>query len=331
MSKILSQDEVDALLQGMSDGEVAAEPEAAAPEVSETRPYDLLRAERKARLGMPTYEVITERFALIFQDTLGAFIRRKAEFTKTGSELLRFDEFVRSLIVPTSLNVWRPQPLRGTALLVLGSQLVFNLVEIFFGGKGGSEFKIEGREFTAIEQRLVGKLVKVALRDMGKAWEGIHPMHPQLVRSEINPQFAKVVAPEENVVVTTFTADLHNATGRMQLCMPISCLEPIRATLSAGFQDEEASQVDTEWQRQLARRLRQVPVEMVVELGRAKVSGRRLLELKPGDIIKLDQHVSTPVVGLVAGVPKLEGFVGLLRGSKAFQVSGSYGTYGGKQ
>lgn len=323
MSKILSQEEVDALLKGMSDGEVAAEPQAARPPVG-VQPYDFRHSARDGRLGMPTFEVVNDRFANIFQDSLGAFIRRKAEFIKLGSQLLRFDQFLRSLEVPTSLNVWRPQPLRGMALLVLGSHFVFNIVEIFLGGRGGSEFKVEGREFTAIEQRLVSKLVQVALRDLSKAWEGVHPLRPQIMRSEINPQFARVVPPTENVVVTTFRADLHAATAEMQMCIALSTLEPIRAVLSAGFQGGQAQEVevDRKWQQRLARALRDVPVELAVELGRARIKGRQLLELRPGDVIKLEPHVSSPVVAKAAGVPKLEGFVGLLRGAKAFQVSG---------
>jgi flagellar motor switch protein FliM len=321
VSKILSQEEVDALLKGMSDGEVAAEGQAPPPP-SGVQPYDFRRSARDGRLGMPTFELVNDRFANIFQDSLGAFVRRKAEFIKVGSELLRFDQFLRSLEVPTSLNVWRPLPLRGMALLVLGSHFVFNVVEIFFGGRGGSEFRVEGREFTAIEQGLVSKLVQVALGDLSKAWEGVHPLRPQIVRSEINPQFARVVPPTENVVLTTFRAGLHAATAEMQMCIPLSTLEPIRAVLSEGFQGGQAQEVDRKWQQQLGRALRGVPVELVVELGRTKIKGRQLLELKPGDVIKLEPHVSSPVVAKAAGVPKLEGFVGLLRGAKAFQVSG---------
>jgi len=330
VSKILSQAEVDALLQGMSEGEVATEPEAgpgAAP--AEVRPYDFRSTERVARLGMPTFEVVNERFANCFQDSLGTFIRRKAEFTKARTELVRFEEFLRSLIVPTSLNVWRPHPLRGLCLLVLGSHFVFNVVEIFFGGKGGSEFKIEGREFTAIEQRLISKLVSIALRDMNKAWEGVHPVHPQMVRSEINPQFARVVPPSENVVVTTFRADLHNATGQMQICIPLSVLEPIRPVLTAGFQTGQGQEVDRAWQRRLASALRGVPVEVVVELGHTRISGRELLSLQPGQVIGLGRHVSTPVVAAVAGVPKLEGFVGQAAGNKVLQISGPCGVANG--
>jgi len=324
VSKILSQAEVDALLQGMSDGEVATEPEKAAapPPPSDVRPFDFRSTERVAKVGMPTFELVNDRFANIFQDTLGTFIRRKVEFSKLGTELLCFDEFLRSLIVPTSLHVWRPQPLQGVALLVLGSHLVFNVVEIFFGGKGGSDFKIEGREFTVIEQKLIAKLVHLAARDLAKAWDGVHPIQPQVVRSEINPAFAKVVPPSENVIITTFRADLHNAAGQMQMCIPLAVLEPIRHVLTAGFQSSQGQEPDKNWQHKMARALEGVPVEIAVELGRSQLTGRDLLNLTPGQVIALGRHVSTPLVGTVEGVPKLEGFVGQLHGAKAFQVSG---------
>lgn len=324
MSKILSQAEVDALLQGMSEGEVLSEPPeaVAVAQPPDVRLFDFRSTERVARLGMPTFEVVNDRFANIFQDSLGTFIRRKAEFSKVGSELLRFEDFLRSLVVPTSLNVWRPHPLRGMALLVLGSHLVFNVVEIFFGGKGGSEFKIEGREFTLIEQRLIGKMVQIALRDLAKAWEGIHPIQPQMVRSEINPQFARVVPPGENVVVTTFRADLHHAAGQMQICIPLAVLEPIRPILSAGFQSGGTGETDRAWQRRLVQALHGVPLEMVVELGRTHIKGKELVNLSPGQVINLSRHMSLPVVARVGGLPKLKGFVGQLRGNKAFQVAG---------
>ncbi|MFH0810800.1 MAG: flagellar motor switch protein FliM [Pseudomonadota bacterium] len=325
MSKLLSQAEVDALLNGLTGGEVdTASPSEPELEIlpGEVVAYDFRGTGRETKLGLPIYEETCERFAQIFQDSLGVFIRRKAEFAKVGTELRGFEDFVRSLIVPTSLNVWRPSPLRGPALLILQSQFVFNIVEIFFGGKGGGDFKIEGRDFTAIEQQLIARMVKLLLRDISRAWESVYPIQPQLVRSEINPQFVKIVPPDESVIVTTFRADLHNVSGNIQLCIPVPTLEPIRGILSAAFQSNQSAQeVDRAWQRRLSQALCQVPVEIVVELGRTAMTGRKLLELKPGEIIRLPEFATAPVTAKVAGQPKIQGFLGQVRGNKAFQVS----------
>jgi len=321
MSKLLSQDEVDALLQGMSDGDVAVGPEVTqAGEVSAAA-WDFANPHQAVRQGMPSLEVIHERFAGHFQDSLSAFLRRRAEVYKHATELRKFGEFVRSLIVPTSLHVFRPNPLRGQAMLVMSSQFVFNSVEIFFGGKGGSDFKIEGRDFTQIEQKFVARMVGVALKDIEKSWSPLFPMKPQLIRSEINPQFAQMVPPNEQVIVTTFEADLHFAKGDLMMCFPVATLEPVRDKLSQAYQGEDGGVVDSHWRDQLVKRLKEVEMDVVVELGRTHITGRELLALQAGDVLRLDRDISRPVTAKVAGVPKLLGLPGLSGSNKCIQIS----------
>ena len=205
--------------------------------------------------------------------------------------------------------------------MVMETKLVFNLVDNFFGGSGRSFIKIEGRDFTAIENKLIKKVILLALEDLEKAWNPVHPLKLNFIRSETNPQFASVVAPTEVVIVIKFEVELEQTVGTLIMCLPYSTIEPIRSKLYAGFQSDQL-EVDHEWIQRFIAQVRQAEVEISVELGRTGISGRDLLGLKQGDVISLEQDVSTPLVAKVEGVPKFEGYAGVVRGNKAFQISG---------
>ena len=186
MSKILSQDEVDALLKGMSGGEIEVETDTG-PGADGVVVYDLTNQDRIIRGRMPTLEIINDRFARLFRTTLSSALRKIVDMTTTSVDMVKFGEFMRSLPVPTSLHIFKMDPLRGHAIFVLESKLVFNLVETFFGGAGGGEVKIEGRDFTAIEQQLTRKVVMMSLKDMEQAWKPVHELSLVYQRTEINP------------------------------------------------------------------------------------------------------------------------------------------------
>ena len=204
---------------------------------------------------------------------------------------------------------------------IIETRLVFNLVESFFGGSGGSEVKIEGRDFTAIEQQLTRKVVSLALKDMEQAWKPVHSVSLVYQRTEINPQFASIVPPSDVVIVVKFEMEMEHAAGTITVCVPYSTIEPIRSKLYAGFQSDQL-EVDHEWMRRFRVQLRDATVSLTVELGRTQLSSGRLLKLKVGDVIKLEKDVSAPLVGMVEGVHKFRGRPGTYRGAKAFKVEG---------
>ena len=318
MSKILSQDEVDALLKGMSGGEIEVETDAG-PGVDGVIVYDLTNQDRIIRGRMPTLEIINDRFARLFRTTLSSSLRKIVDLTTTSVDMVKFGEFMRSLPVPTSLHIFKMDPLRGHAIFVLESKLVFNLVETFFGGSGAGEIKIEGRDFTAIEQQLTRKVVMLALKDMEQAWKPVHEVTMVYQRTEINPQFASIVPPSDVVIVIKFEMEMEHAAGTITVCMPYSTIEPIRSKLYAGFQSDQL-EVDHEWMRRFQGQLKEARVELGVELGRVFISSGRLLGLKTGDVINLEKDVKDPLLGLVEGVPKFLGRAGTYRGAKAFKV-----------
>lgn len=319
MSKILTQDEVDALLKGMSGGEIETETDTIEDDSGVTA-YDLTNQDRIIRGRMPTLEIINDRFARILRTTLSSSLRKVIDVSAFSIDMIKFGEFMRALPVPTSLHIFKVDPLRGHGVMVIETKLVFNLVDNFFGGSGRGFIKIEGRDFTAIENRLINKVILMALDDLEKAWNPVHPIQLTYVRSETNPQFASVVAPTEVVIVIKFEVELEQTVGTLIVCLPYSTVEPIRSKLYAGFQSDQL-EVDHEWINRFIDQVRMADVEISVELGRAMITGGDLLNLKLGDVILLEQDVADDLTAQVEGIPKFRGKPGVARGNKAFQVS----------
>ena len=320
MSKILTQDEVDALLKGMSGGEIETESDEIADDSGVTA-YDLTNQDRIIRGRMPTLEIINDRFARLFRATMSGSLRKVIDVSSFSTDMQKFGEFMRSLPVPTSLHIFKVDPLRGHGIMVIEAKLVFNLVDNFFGGTGRSYIKLEGRDFTAIEQQLITKVIMMALADMEKAWTPVHPLSLTFVRSETNPQFAGVVAPSEMVIVIKFEVELEQSVGTLIICLPYSTIEPIRSKLYAGFQSDQL-EVDRAWIDRFIAQVRQAQVEISVQLGRTTITPKELLKLKKGDVITLQQDLNAPLIGSIAGVPKYTGHAGSSKGNKAFQITG---------
>jgi len=321
MEHVLSQDEVDALLKGLDGGEIETETDAAQPDDGQKgiRPYDLTSQDRIIRGRMPTLEIINDRFARVHRITLSGALRKVVDITVTQKEMIKFGDFIRTLPVPTSLHVLKMEPLRGHVLLVVESRLIFNLVDCFFGGTGRSSFKIEGRDFTSIEQRVINKVVRMALKDLEEAWNPVTAIAFKFVRSEVNPQFATIVPPTELVIVVHYELEMDSLMGKIILCLPYSTIEPIRSKLSASYQSDQL-EVDFSWTRRFIRRLREVQVSLTVELGRTQIKGQDLLRLEKGDVILLDQDVSHPLLVTVEGVPKYRAEPGIHKGNQAVKI-----------
>ena len=317
MSKILNQDEVDTLLRGLTGGEIESETDIQ-EDTSGIVAFDLSNQDRIIRGRMPVLEIINDRFSRLATNALANAMRKRVDVNPISIDMSKFGDFMRSLPVPTSINIFKLDPLRGNAILVVDSRLVFALVENFFGG-AGSQPKIEGRDFTPIEQAIIHRVVKVVLANMEDAWRPVHEVHIELIRSEINPQFAAIVPPSDVVVVVTFEVELENAIGSLVACLPYATIEPIRSKLYASFQSERL-EVDHAWISRFKDRLMETPVEMLVRLGRSKITGRQLMSLRPGDIILLDTDVEDLLPAEVQGVRKFQGIPGSVKGAKAFQV-----------
>ncbi|MBI3014039.1 MAG: flagellar motor switch protein FliM [Candidatus Tectomicrobia bacterium] len=319
MGQVLSQEEVDALLRGVSDGEIETESEEVV-DPSGVIPYDLTSQERIIRGRMPTLEIINQRFARLFRTSISAALRRVVDVSPISTDMVKFGEFLKTLPVPTSLNVFRLDPLRGFGLMVLETKLVFSLIDIFFGGSGRPSMKIEGRDFTPIEHRIIKNVVTMALQDMENSWVPVHPIKIAYVRTEINPQFVGIVPPTDVVVVISFEMETDQSTAAMIICIPYSTIEPIRAKLQAGFQSDRL-EIDRTWIARVKEQLEEAQVNLVVELGRTSIKAQEVLKLRVGDVIPLDSDASEDLLVKVEGIPKFRGRPGVFRGNKALKVS----------
>lgn len=311
---ILSQEEVDALLRGMT-GE--AEETVAEETSAGVRPYDIGRQERIVRGRMPTLEIINERFARNFRIGLFNLIRRTAEISVGTVSVIKYSEFVRNLPVPTNLNLVHMPPLRGTALFVFDPNLVFLVVDTLFGGDGRFHMRVEGREFTLAEQRIIHRMLEVVFDAYEKAWAPIHPLRFEYVRSEMNTQFANIATPTEIVVVTTFTIELGAGGGEFHVCIPYSMIEPLRDLLMSPMQADRAES-DERWLAQMRQQVQDAQVELVANLGHTVITLRQILELQIGDVIALD--LPDAVIAHVDGVPLFECQYGQVNGRYALKI-----------
>ena len=317
MNKILAQDEVDALLRGLSGGEIESSADAQVDD-SGIVPFDLANQDRIIRGRMPVLEIVNDRFSRLCTNALSNIVRKRVEVNPISIDMTKFGDFMRSLPVPTSINIFKMDPLRGNAIMVVDARLVFALVESFFGGQGSNP-KIEGREFTRIEQAIVDRVIKIALANMEESWRPVHDVSLELVRSEINPQFAAIVPPSDVVVVITFEVELETAIGSLTICLPYATIEPIRSKLHASFQTERL-EVDHAWVARLKERLMETPVELKVRFGDTKITSNQLLDLQEGDVILLDTDTDDLLEVTVGGVSKFWGVCGTVKGNKAFQI-----------
>ncbi|MDE2277635.1 MAG: flagellar motor switch protein FliM [Burkholderiales bacterium] len=313
--QILSQDEVDALLQGIT-GESQKLDEGEAP-TEGIRDYDLASQERIVRGRMPTMEVINERFARNIRIGLFNLIRRSPEVAIGGIKVQKFSAFLREVVVPTNFNIVNIKPLRGAGLIVCDPSLVFAVIDALFGGVGKYHTRIEGRDFSPTELRVILRLVEVISAEYKKAWTGIYPVELEYQRSEMQPQFASIATPSEVVVTTSFTLEIGETTGTVHFCMPYSTLEPIRDVLYSTIQGD-AVEPDRRWINLLKHQIQDAEVELVAELGHAGATVEQLLSFKPGDFIELDLE---PLIQTkVAGVPVFDAHYGTSNNRYAVKI-----------
>jgi flagellar motor switch protein FliM len=310
---VLEQAEVDALLQGMNSGAVSTEP---APVSGDVRQYDLGTEARIVRGRMPTFEMINERFARLFRTSLYNLLRRSAAVAAPAVQTFKYGDYIRRFSMPTSLNIIKVAPLRGTALLVLSPQLVFTVVDNFFGGSG-RRAKIEERDFTATETRIIKMLLDAAFADFKQAWSKVLPINIEYVASEMNPQFANVASPTEIVVVTTFSIELEGGTGELELALPYAMIEPMREIFDSGAKNDRKDD-DGRWRVSLREELEDAEVELTTLIGRSSVTLEQLLNLKPGDIVPCDFDGRVTVCA--EHIPILRGSFGISRGQQAVKV-----------
>ncbi len=317
MNDLLSQEEIDALLHGVSGGDVETENDDCLPE-GEVRTYDFSSQDHDVCRRMPALAMINERFVRYFRVSLFNMLRRAGEISVSGLQMLRFEEYVRSLLAPTSVNLVRVLPVRCNTLFVLEPKLVFALVDNFFGGGGRFHTTIEGREFTATELRVVQMVLEIAFKDLRQAWKPLVDMDFDYQRAEVNPHFASIVSPLEVVVVNTFRIELDGGGGDLHVTMPYSMLEPLCELLDAGMQSER-SDADERWNRCIREKMKEAPICLRSTLCQTTLSLREVNQLRAGDVIPIDLPDTVTIEA--EGTPVFRGKFGVYNGSRAVKVT----------
>lgn len=315
MQDLLSQDEIDALLHGVDDGDIETEGDF---DVGGVRTYDLTSQDRIVRGRMPTLEMINERFARYTRISMFNLLRRTADVSVGGIQIQKFGEYVHTLYVPTSLNMVKFRPLRGTALIILDAKLVFKLVDNFFGGDG-RHAKIEGREFTPTELRVVQMVLEQVFVDLREAWKAVKTIDFEYINSEVNPSMANIVSPSEVVVVSTFHVELDGGGGELHITMPYSMVEPIREILDAGLQSD-TDERDERWVRALRQDVMDARVDLECDIVRREIPLRDIVDLKEGDIVPInmpDFHIA-----MANGVPMFKALLGQSNDNLALKILG---------
>jgi flagellar motor switch protein FliM len=311
--EVLNQDEVDALLNGVDSGAVETRPEAPP---GEARPFDFTSQARVVRGRMPALEMINERFARLLRVSLLNMLRRAPEISVKPIKTQTFDVYVHSLHVPTSLNMLRINPLRGTALVAIDPRLVFALIDNYFGGSG-RRASIEGRDFSATEMQIIRTLLDQTIGHLTEAWRPVTEIAVEFLHSEVNPHFATCASPTEIVVVSAFNIELEGGGGELHITLPYAMLEPLRNQLDAGAPAD--SQVpDGRWEHLLAAQIEDADVELTTVLGKVRSSFGALMNLKPGMVLPCD--FDGTVTAYAEGVPIARGALCEHRGQHAIQV-----------
>lgn len=317
MKDLLSQDEIDALLHGVSTDEIETED----PSVTNNNDmalYDFANQERVIRGRIPSLEMVNERFARAFRTSLIKMLRRSTEVSTSGIQMLKYSEYAYSLVVPTSLNVVKMHPLRGNCLLVVDPKLVFMLVDNYFGGNGQFQPVIEGRDFAPTELRLIQKLIDMVFVDLSQAWKPVMEVDLEYVSAEVNPQFANIVSQNDVVVVTTFLVEIEGVGGEFHIALPYTMLEPIRDRLDTVLH-KESKTTDKKWSYALRDEIEHTKVNLSCVLANKEISLKEILELKAGDVIPVD--LSGPATVLAEGVPALKGNYAYSKGHNAVKIT----------
>lgn len=314
-SSFLSQDEVDALLAGVTGESQSVAPTAA---TSGIRSYDLSSPDRVVRHRMQTLELINERFARQLRSTLFSFIRRNADITVAPIKVQKYAEFERNLPVPSNLNMVAMKPLRGVSLFTFDPNLVFLVIDNLFGGHGRYATRVEGRDFTTTEQRIIQRLLNLTLDAYGSAWQNIYPIEFEYIRSEMHTKFANITSGNEIVVVTSFNIELGASGGHLNICLPYSMIEPIRDLLTRPLQDTDLNEVDQRWTHQLSREVRNADVELQAEFARLSSTVGQLMKLRKGDVLPLD--IPESIDAYAGNIPIMNCSYGTFNGRYALRV-----------
>lgn len=321
--QILDQQEVDALLQGLSDGQIESD-KAEQESPDGIRLYDFASQERTVRGRMPSLEMVNEKFCNRVRGPLLNTLRKGVEIESRGIESVKYEEFVRNLTLPSSINIFTMEPLRGHGILVIDPTLVYLIVDNYFGGSGRFYTRIEGREFTVVEQSVIKKIVDVILKTLSSSWKSLCEVEFKYEKSEMNPHFVNVIEPVEIMMVSTFHMEIESSTSsdksnNFYFCIPYLSVESIKERLY-GRPGNATVGADEGWTARLRQHVEHVPLNVDSEVGGTSIKLSELQKLKLGDVILLDKKIDEPFEFRIEGNARFFGRPGVSCNNYALEI-----------
>jgi len=325
VEQLLSQQEIDALLKGISDGEVEtaaeAEPEvaAAAPARVNAQVFDFAKYTKGRKERLSALEFISDRLSKSLRSALTLFLEREVEININPTQYIEYGEFIKTLPLPTNMNIVITDNLKGFFIVIFDAKLIFCVLETVFGSNTITVPKIEGREFTKIEFNVIKKLVDLVSAEMEKAWDPVYEIRCKYSRSEINPNYITMVSLEETVVLCEFSIEIADVVSWMKICIPYGILETIKGYLLSTPSREDL-EMRVKWFQRLRSSVKEVPLELKAVLGKKKISVEEFLKIKKNSVIITDTAVDDSVDVTIRGITKLKGKMGVYKGNKAIRV-----------
>jgi flagellar motor switch protein FliM len=332
-NEFLSQDEVDALLNGIGQDGTAGNLRQA-PQ-GDVRPYDPTSRDHLSETRLPVLENINEKFSRALRIALSEFTKLNCDLTLSPIRIMKHAELMHGIPAITGISLFRLAPLSGNGALFLDHSTTAVIIDSLFGGEGRAPREHVSREFTPIEVRMVEKVNGLTLECFRKSWAHVYPAEFSYLRSETHKQFIRLCAADDLVIVTSINVKVGQAGGEIILCLPYAALEPVRHLLAKASEEEKAS-ADRNWFRLLTAQVQSAEVELNANLGTAIIPLRQIMEMKPGDFIPV--NVPDTVSAMVDGLPLMECHFGVSNGQYSLRVERivphnqqetSYGSHGG--
>lgn len=323
MNEVLSQDEIDQLLQAISSGDSEADDYKPVNDTRRIKIYDFRRPDKFSKEQIRTVSNMHETFARLTTTSLSAQLRTLVHVHVASVDQLTYEEFIRSIPTPTTLAVINMDPLKGNAVLEIAPEITFIIIDRLFGGSGDTGGKVN-RDLTDIEQSVMEGIIVRILANMREAWTQVIDLRPRLQQIETNPQFAQIVPPNEMVILVTLEIKIGEEAGMMNICIPYITIEPIVSKLSSQFWFSSVRRSSTtQYLGTLKEKLADVEMELVADIGSINVPIRDVLALRIGDVVRLDNiRVGEPLTLSVGSKKKFYCQPGVVGKKMAVQIIG---------
>lgn len=314
----VSQDDIDSLL-GMTSEPVEVELPTPSPlDARGVRPLDLVAQERNTKTRMPTMEVLNDRFSRSFRGSLFSYLRVNADILPMSAQMIKYGDFIGKINLPAYFVMASMTPLHGSILFILDPYFCYGIIEAFFGGNGRIPPKLEGRDFSVIEQRVFNNVVENAIRDFVQAWEPIVKLEMRAMRSDAKAQFVGIATASEIVVASSFEIEMERWRGKFFICFPYIAVEPFREQLVSGVAPDQSAP-DLHWQSSLRRDIQDAKLNSYALLASKEMLLHDALRLKEGSLLEFDRPDKATLY--VEDIPVADGEYGVHRGKYALRVT----------